>query len=734
MSGSLFQELKRRNVFRVAAIYVVVSWLLIQIGDTIFPALLLPEWTTTMLVAFLMLGLPVALIFAWAYEVTPEGVLRTDEVPTDQSITTDTGQKINRMIITVLAAAVVVLLVKIFLETPDAAPLPAPDPQASGQSIAVLPFKNQSAAAENAEFFAGGLHDELLTLLSKIGGLKVISRTSVERLDDDLSIPEIGALLGVATILEGQVQRAGDRLRINVQLIDTRGEDHLWANTYDRELTAKNIFDVQSDIARTISGALHAELSIDEEELLQAVPTANIAALESYLLGKQSWERGTFEALRLAEKHLEKATTLDPDFAGAWAVYAGIKTELADLGAASLDEYLTDAEPAVKRALELDGSLSEAHAELGNLLWKSGDFDAAEVAYARALQLNPNLPYSLLAYGTYLRSTNRSADAIPILERALAVDPLSLMIMFDLGKSSMYLGRPDETQAYAERMLKMDPTSVFGYAARVQGYSVTGQLDAAMRWLIPLLEVDPQDYEGWAYMALWSDLMGIPELAKKYRGRADELGPNEPVVLKCNLQALSMNGDHAEATRIANRAIDAGLDDRWYSNRVFLRQIRDSATTDEALQSSVELYKNRHPELFEEKPRITVTNINAAADLAFLLRRLQRSDEAQLLASAAMKWHEITRPRNVYGYEIGIVIVDLLTFDGDTEAAVQTLQEAVASGWNYSWPWYIDSPNFDEIRDRPEFQVVVATLKEQMITQREAYLALPDMGEFDLRN
>ena len=218
MAESFLGELKRRNVFRVAAIYLVVGWLLMQVGDVMFPALRLPDWTSTLLAAFFILGLPLALIFAWAFELTPDGVVRTAEVPAEQSITADTGRRINFMIIGVLVIAVAFLLIKDFLR-PDATPvagIASPD-----RSIAVLPFKNQSASTENAEFFAGGLHDELLTLLSKLGELKVISRTSVERLDPDLTIQEIGALLGVATVLEGQVQRAGDRLRINVQLIDT---------------------------------------------------------------------------------------------------------------------------------------------------------------------------------------------------------------------------------------------------------------------------------------------------------------------------------------------------------------------------------------------------------------------------------------------------------------------------------------------------------------------------------
>ncbi len=733
MSGSFIQELNRRNVFRVAAIYLVVSWVLIQIGDVMFPALLLPVWTTTMLVAFLLLGFPVAMIFAWAYEITPGGVLRTEDVPEGQSVTTDTAHKINRLIIVVIAIAVIVLLVRSFWIVPETLSTQAPI-QVTDQSIAVLPFKNQSASEENAEFFADGLHDELLTLLSKLGELKVISRTSVERLDPDLSIPEIGALLGVATVLEGQVQRAGNRLRINVQLIDTVAEGHIWANTYDRELTAENIFDVQSDIARTIAGALHAELSDSDEQLLQEVPTTSTAALERYMLGRQLWERGAWAALRSASDYFEEAIEHDPNFAQAWAALAGVNLQRLQTGAIDLQDYLNTVRPAVSHAMELNSRLSEAHAELGNLRWKEGDLGAAESAYGEALRLNPDLPYSLLAYGAYLRSTNRPAEAIPVLEKALAHDPLSSLIIFDLGKSEMYLGRVENTLAYAARNLEIDPASVHGYAGNMQGYLMKGRYDLGMTWMIKLITVDPVDFENWAYMAVWSEALGLPDSAQKYMARAYELGPDEPVVLKCDLQIQSMRGKHAEATLIAQRALDARLDDRWFSNRIFLRQIRDVAATDDALSASLGLYRDRHPELFEETPEITVVNINAAGDMAFLLQQLGQAERAQALASTSLGWYDNTRPPGVYGWEVGIVKVDLLIVKGDNEAALRLLQEAVDYGWNYSWAWYMDSPNLDPIRDRPEFKAVVAQLNNGMETQREAYLALPDMGEFDLRH
>ncbi len=361
MAKSFIQELKRRNVFRVAVMYFIVSWMLMQIGDLMFPALRLPEWSTTMLVAFLLLGFPIAMLLSWAYEATPEGIQRTGNVAADESITAKTGRKINYSIIAVLVVGVVVLLARDLLRKDFE---PSAVPTGTDRSIAVLPFANRSAAEENAEFFAAGVQDELLTLLSKLGGIKVISRTSVENLKQGLSIPEIGELLGVATVLEGQVQRAGDSLRINVQLIDVAHEDHLWATTYDRQLTAGNVFEVQSEIARTIANSLHAELSDSDEAILNKVPTENTEALRLYMQGRQLMGRNSFDALRKAEIYFKEAVSVDPEYAEAWTALAGVYFAMYSTGLIDEGEYIAGAEPAVAKALQLDPRLAGAYAQL----------------------------------------------------------------------------------------------------------------------------------------------------------------------------------------------------------------------------------------------------------------------------------------------------------------------------------------------------------------------------------
>jgi TolB-like protein/Tfp pilus assembly protein PilF len=730
MFGSLFTELKRRNVFRVAAIYVVVSWLLMQIGDVMFPALHLPEWTTTMLVAFLLLGLPIALILAWAYEVTPAGVVRTADVPPDQSITPATGQKINLMIIAVLAIAVVFLLARSWFSV-GTDELPAMT--VSDRSIAVLPFKNQSASSENAEFFAGGLHDELLTLLSRLGDLKVISRTSVERLDPGLSIPEIGALLGVATVLEGQVQRAGDRLRINVQLIDTAEEGHIWANTYDSELTAENIFEVQGDIARTISDALQAELSPADEAILNAVPTENTEALESYLHGVQLVNRNTFGSLQEAQPFLREATRLDPNYAQAWVELATVLGDSLDTGLISAQEYINAARPNIDRALALDPTLSVAHAQLAKLHWAGGDIEAAESSFIEALRLNSNDARSLEMYGMFLRTIGRLDKAATVLDKALYADPLSMRLLFQLGRVEMYRGYPERNLAHANRILELDPSSAYGYTALMQVYLWTGRGDLGWTWMVKSLEVDPLDFENWAHTAIILEMLGDSDLADRYIDKAESLGRNEPSVLKCRALIHVHRGEVEQAFAVANSALAAGMNDRWGSNQIFLRIYRDHALQTGELDDALVHYRNVKPELFGNAPAISAENIAFAADLVLLHQRAGNGEAAQRLIDAALNWWRETQPEGVHGFVLNIIDIELLVLNGQTDEALEALLQAADAGWRYYWPWIVSGENLAALRGEPTVEAMNERVSAEFAKQLQAIYAAPYLGETDLR-
>jgi len=428
---SFFEELKRRNVFRVGIVYVVIGWVLIQVADVMAPQLNLPEWTPRMITFLVLLGFPVSLVMAWALELTPEGVKKAGG---------------SNAPIYVFAIALVAASMYWFFEqrakTPAQAPVAVvpvetaiePDESAGPPSIAVIPFANMSMDVTN-EPFTVGIHDDLLTQLSKIHSLKTISRTSVLRYkDSDKSIPEIAGELGVTSILEGGVQRIGDSVRINVQLIDAATDEHLWAETYDRELSAASIFAIQSEIAAAIAGALEATLTSDDQQRLAKVPTENLAALDAYFLGKQFADKRTEEDILEAIDQFELAIGLDPEFALAHAgrAYAWL---LIPEYSPSIDRDLAfgNSEDSAARALELDPSLPEG-------LWVSGwnrmahyyDWTGAERLLRQALVEHPTNPEALHWLSHVLSWQGKHDEAVRVAELTVKSDPLSPLMRSNL--------------------------------------------------------------------------------------------------------------------------------------------------------------------------------------------------------------------------------------------------------------------------------------------------------------
>ena len=318
---NFFAELKRRNVYKVAVAYGVVGWLVMQVAATIVPALHLSEAITSAVVLLTLLGFPIALVLAWAFELTPEGIKRAEDVLPNESITPRAGRKLVGITIALAIVAAGLLLFQ-FTRSHSSSSSPNPGLGANTtipeKSVAVLPFENLSSDKENA-YFAAGIQDEILTRLAKIGGLKVISRSSTQQYQrKPVNLREIALQLGVANILEGSVQKAGTAVHVNVQLIKAATDDHLWAESYDR--TLDNIFGVEGEIAQTVAEALKAKLTGAEEKVLAQKPTNNSAAYDAYLRGtEQSRRRGEEDQVRASQGSFEEAVRLDPKFAAAWA-------------------------------------------------------------------------------------------------------------------------------------------------------------------------------------------------------------------------------------------------------------------------------------------------------------------------------------------------------------------------------------------------------------------------------
>jgi len=473
-----FAELKRRNVYKVAVAYAVVAWLLIQVATQVFPFLEIPNWVVRLVIMMITIGFPIALIIAWAFEATLEGIKRTEIA---DAMPTAAGQKKHAWIyIVVIGAAISVVLFfvgRYSAGNKTAAGVPNELPT---KSIAVLPFDNLSGDPDNA-YFAEGVQDEILTRLAKVADLKVISRTSTQRFKSAPSdLRDIAKQLGVMNILEGSVQKANDQVRVNVQLINAVTDAHLWADIYDRKLT--DLFAVESDIAKTIADTLQAKITGSEKSLISKTPTTNNEAYELYLRGRFFWNKRTGTDLRKAIDYFNQAIAKDPNYALAYSGLADSYLLLSPYGAAAPKDSVPQAKAAVKKALELDGTLAEAHASSARIL--SGyDFDSqrAIAEFERALQLNPNYAtaHHWFAAGPLL-ALARFDQSIAEAKRSIELDPLSLINNADFGNDYYFTKRYDEAIAQLRKTIEMEPHFYLAHYYLGQALQLKGQLSEAI--------------------------------------------------------------------------------------------------------------------------------------------------------------------------------------------------------------------------------------------------------------
>ena len=439
---SFFKELRRRNVFRVGFAYMIVAWLLLQVADTLGPALRLPEWFQSGVVFVLILGFPLALIFAWAFEMTPEGIKREREVDRSQSITPQTGKKLNAAIIGLLVLAVVYLgLDKFVFEHGHDAETVAGEP-----SIAVLPFANMSDDAGN-EFFADGITEELLNLLAKIPELQVTSRTSAFQFKGkDIDIPTVAKQLNVEHVLEGSVRKAGTKVRITAQLIDAGTDKHIWSETYDRELD--DIFTIQDEIAREVVDQLHVTLLGSAPKTRET----DTRAYTLYLEGRHFLERDQPETFPQALALFEQATQIDPNYAPAWYGRARSIREMANRGDFDLHEGTEQARQWTRRALELDPALAEAWAWMSHLsIGYDFNWDEARTFIARALDAGPSHPDVLAEAHWFHLALGELQIAREFAEKALAQDPLSKIRLEQAGRVYFFLGDWDRALEFLRK-------------------------------------------------------------------------------------------------------------------------------------------------------------------------------------------------------------------------------------------------------------------------------------------
>jgi len=470
---SFFAELKRRNVFRVGAAYAVVAWLLIEVSDTVFPRLGLPEWTVTLVIALLLLGVPVALFFAWAYELTPEGVKREKDVDRSESITLHTGKKLDRAIMVVLALGLAFFAFDKFVldpqrdETLKAANVAAVEAARQAgrseavtaaeddRSIAVLAFDDMSPEGDQ-EYLSDGIAEELLNLLAKIPELRVISRSSAfSYKGKDINLAQVAEDLNVAHILEGSVRKAGNRVRITAQLIDARSDTHLWSETYDR--TLDDVFAIQDDIAATVVAQLKITLLGEPPKVAETDPEAYAL----YLQARHLSLLGTAEAFEQSVALLQQALAIDPEYPAAWDSLAANYTNMAVFGLLPRDEGYAKAREATEKALAIDPDHAKAHSGLGWIaMMHENDLAQAARHFERALQLDPNDINIIGNAAVLLFTLGRLDESIAIGEYVAARDPVNPISYSNLGLVYHFAGRWDEAIAACETALRLSPARI----------------------------------------------------------------------------------------------------------------------------------------------------------------------------------------------------------------------------------------------------------------------------------
>ena len=519
-SDNFFAELKRRNVYKVAVAYAVVAWLLIQGASIVLPTFEAPAWTMKVLLAALAIGFPIAVVLAWAFEITPEGIKRADEVRPNESITHKTGRKLLALtvVLAVIAAALLGFQVMSRSATQrrgvhgdetagkTAASPSAGAPPIAEKSIAVLPFENLSDDKTNG-YFADGIQDEILTRLSKIAALKVISRSSTQKYKSaPENLREVGKQLGVANLLEGSVQKINNAVHVNVQLIRAATDEHLWAESFNRKLD--DVFGVEAEVATSIAEQLNAQLTGTEQKALTDKPTQNAAAYDAYLRGL-SIEHNSYgyDASTQAERIYAQAVELDPNFAVAWGRLSIIRSLLYF----NAFDLKTNSAAAVKdsadRAMSLAPDAGESWVAQGSYRYRVlRDFEGAIAAYEEARKRLPNSALVFEYTAIVQRRLGRWAEAEANYKKALELDPRNVNLLASIGAEFyFYLRRFDEALAFDDRALQIAPDVASARGNKAAVFQIMGRLEDAARELaqIPADEMDEWANEGRIVQAIY---------------------------------------------------------------------------------------------------------------------------------------------------------------------------------------------------------------------------------------
>jgi TolB-like protein/Flp pilus assembly protein TadD len=716
-SESTWAKLRRRKVVQWGIAYAAAAWGFLQGLQYVSDAFGWPPQLRQLAIVALLIGLPIVLVIAWYHGDRGE-----------QRIT-----RIELAIVTLLflVGGGIFWRFERATEAPPARAVAPAEKAGDGRpSIAVLPFENRSDQSKDA-YFVDGIHDDILTQLAKMSAMKVISRTSVERFrDTKLPLTQVAQQLGVTKILEGGVQRAGDRVRITVQLIDAATDGHVWAESYDRELTAANIFAIQSEVATAIAAALNAALSPAEKSRVNAVPTRNLAAWEAYQLGRQRMANRTGVGLSEAEKFFERAITLDPNFALAYTGLADTLALQAGRGFAPLTASLDRAERAGGIASKLDPQLAEAWASAGLVAQIRAQSSRAESMYRRAIALNPNNATAYQWLGGLLGDQGRFDESRSALQRALQIDPLSAIIHENLAEIFDATGQFDAAEAHYRRVIEIDPSIAYPYLemGTLEAYG-RNRFAEAVELVEKSIERDPENsLLRLSLVQLYLDL-GDDEQAQRIGEEIRSRWPSKDLVLTFTGMMAMFRGDTGLARRLAAGAIALAARN---SQALAVLNVVESPQGNHAEARA--RYAAGFPELLiPDNAKVDATNWAAAVDLVQILRKTGEGDAADALLNSVESY--IRTIARLGGYGFGIADVQILALRGRKQQALTALRTAEREGWRGgTWPirYYRDfDPALASIRGESDFKAVFADIDRDMARQRAELAARPKDAPLD---
>ena len=714
---------------------MVGAWLLIQVTETIFPLFGFGDTPARLVVIVLAIGFIPSLIFSWVFEITPEGLKKDADVDYVKSTSQTTGRKLDRIILVVLALALGYFAFDKFVLDPVEDEQIAQSARQEGltaalteslgdRSIAVLPFENRSNREED-QFFTDGIHDDLLTTIAKIGSMTVISRTSVMEYRDTIKkIPQIAKELGVANILEGGIQRSGNHVRINVQLIDAATDKHLWAETYDRELTAENLFAVQSEITRIIADALQAELSTDEQRRINARPTDNLQAYEAYMRGRQLMATRDSARLKLATEEFSKAISFDPLFALAWVGVADSNMLLSRHSAYRSEDLLPIREEAVKNALAIDNDLGEAYASLANIHAYNNRKGEAETAYQKAIELSPNYASAYQWYSGFLgKYPLRIQEQVELARKAVELDPRSSSLSLNLGSKYLLQGLYTLAEGQYQKVIEVNPDFASGYSSLAWLYMFhMGQYDKALPLFNKAIELDPVNYGyNMALVYLYTSLSDL-EAAQIVRERMASLGASESrlgftdVLINFAKSVTTQKpADTADTLESINRLLPKIKHSSFQYGLVgfFALVLGD-------IQLSREIFLTSEPGWLEpgQWPELVERFRRGACTIAWVLMNTGDQELGSALLRQATAYIDDSLPLVTEHFDWDHPEVCYLTA-GDTEKALLSIETELSHNHLYAWGAVHRLPMYDLIRHEPRYQAAWAEYERRISVQRE---------------